>query len=345
MRKLISGYIVPIVILALIAFGALHFWRMQQGVEHTDDASIEGSIIPIAPKVSGYITELYVTDNQSIKKGDQIAQIDQRDYEIALEQAKADLAVAEARLSGGQHNLASTTVSAPSNLTSAESQVAAATAEWKNAQKALKRLQEISDAARSKQSLDNAIADEKSARSNLEDAKARLKAAQTAPDTIGASQASVKEQQAAVLRAQANVSLAQKNLDDTTILAPSDGLVTRRSVEAGAYVQPGLQLMTIVSHDLWVVANFKETQLRDMKPGQRVDIEIDAYPGKIFKGKIDSIQSGTGARFSLFPPENATGNFVKIVQRVPVKILFDEQPSENFHLGPGMSVVPTVHVQ
>ncbi len=171
-----------------------------------------------------------------------------------------------------------------------------------------------------------------------------MRAAETAPDAIAASEASVTELQAAVQRAEASVEKAKNDLDDTTVRAAQDGRITRKNVEIGTYVQKGQQLAALVSDDIWVVANFKETQLTGMKKGQSVDIEIDAYPKETFHGKIDSIQSGTGARFSLFPPENATGNFVKIVQRVPVKIVFDQLPGEAFPVGPGMSVVPVVHI-
>lgn len=345
MKKLpLKNIIILLVLVGGTGFGFLH-WMQTRNVESTDDAAIEAHIIPIAPKIAGYVVELNIKDNQHVKKGDILLKIDPEDYQIALKQAQADLAVAQSRLIAGQHNYASTSVSAPSNLTSAESQVAAATAEWKNAQTTLKRLQDLGDAARSRQSLDNAIADEKSARSNLADANAKLKSAQTAPDAIAASEAGVKELQAAVEKADAVVAQAQKNLDDTVLVATEDGRVTRRNIEQGAYVKEGQQLFTIVSDEIWIVANFKETQLEYMKPGQNVDIEIDAYPGQDFTGKVDSIQSGTGARFSLFPPENATGNFVKIVQRVPVKIVFDKKPSDTLSLGAGMSVTPKVHVQ
>ena len=324
---------------------AVVLWITGRDTVTTDAATIEAHVIPIAPKVPGYVTELNIRDNQHVKKGDVLLKIDPRDYQVALEQAKAELAAAEARLIAGQHNNASTAVSAPSNLASAQSQVEAATAEWNNTLINLKRQQKLGDIARSQESLDNAVAAEKSARSAMEDAKARLRTAETAPDAIAASEASVKELEAAVMQAEAAVKNAENNLYYTTMTAPQDGRITRRSVEQGAYIQPGQQLTTIVSDDVWVMANFKETQLEHMKPGQVVDIEIDAYPGQEFHGHVDSIQSGTGARFSLFPPENATGNFVKIVQRVPVKITFDQLPGREFQVGPGMSVEPKVHIQ
>ncbi|PZO88973.1 MAG: HlyD family secretion protein [Micavibrio aeruginosavorus] len=337
-----------LVILAVLLAGcalALFEWVSNYGEVHTDDAAIEAHIIPVAAKVPGYVVELNVADNQIVKKGDILLKIDARDYTAALDEAKAKLSAAEARLIAGQHNFASTSVSAPSNLTSAKAQVVSATADLKNAQQALNRLQKLSDDARSRQSLDDAVAVEKRARANLEDANARLRTAETAPDAVAASEASVKELEAAVSEAQAAVQMAQNNLDDTVVRAAEDGRITRKNVEVGSYIQTGQQLTVLVSKDIWVVANFKETQLEGMQAGQLVDIEIDAYPGKILAGKVDSVQAGTGARFSLFPPENATGNFVKIVQRVPVKILFENAPAEELHLGPGMSVIPTVHLK
>ncbi len=337
--------IIPLIVLiALVAGGAYH-WLSTRGEVETDDAMIEAHITPLAAKVSGYVVELHVNDNQHVKKGDILLKIDPRDYQASLDRATAQYKAAEARLIAGQHNFASTSISAPSNLESARAAVASAQAELKNAQQTLKRLNTLSDAARSRQSLENAVSDEKQAKANLEDAKARLRSAETAPDAIAASQASVDELRAAVDDAKAAVTLAQINLENTVIRAPQYGRITRKNVEIGAFIQPGQQFSTIVGDDVWVIANFKETQLAGMKSGQGVDIEIDAYRGHTFHGKVESVQSGTGARFSLFPPENATGNFVKIVQRVPVKILFDEKPGAEYPVGPGMSVVPTVHIE
>lgn len=339
-----KSFIIILVVLGIVAAAGYHMWSTR-GQEETDDATIEAHIIPIAPKVAGYVIDLAVKDNQHVKKGDVILKIDPRDYKVAVLQAQADLASAQARLIAGQHNHANTSVSAPSNLASAQSQVALAEAEWKNASVTMKRLQSLDDSARSRQSLDDSIAAERTARSRYDDAQAKLKAASTAPDTIAASEAEVTELAAAVDKSKASLESAQNNLNDTVVYAPEDGRVTRRTVEQGAYLQPGQQLMSLVGDDFWVVANFKETQLDNMKPGQSVEIAIDAAKGKTYRGKVDSIQYGTGSRFSMFPAENATGNFVKIVQRVPVKILFDERPGAEMAIGPGMSVVPTVFVQ
>jgi membrane fusion protein (multidrug efflux system) len=339
-----KSLLILLVLLAGVA-GAGVYAYLNRGKEETDDATIEAHIIPLAPKVAGYVVELGIEDNQHVKKGDVLLKIDPRDYQSAVDQAQAEADAADARLVAARHNYASTAVSAPSNLESAQSQVASAAADLKNAQQTLKRLASLNDSARSRQSLEDAQAAEKRARAALEETKANLRAAETAPDAVAASEAAVKEYEAAAAKSQAALQHAKDNLSDTVIVAPQDGRITRKNVETGAYVQPGQQLGTIVSDDVWVVANFKETQLEGMKKGQKVDIEIDAYPGQDFHGTVDSIQAGTGARFSLFPPENATGNFVKIVQRVPVKILFDEHPGAEYPVGPGMSVIPTVSLK
>ncbi|MFO1243146.1 MAG: HlyD family secretion protein [Rickettsiales bacterium] len=330
-------------VLAAVAAG-IYAW-VSAGREKTDDATLEAHVVAIAPKVSGYVVTLDVDDNQQVKKGDLLFAIDPRDYQIALDKAKAELASAEAKLAAEGHNYATTKVSAPSSLESARSQVAAANAEWVRAANDLRRYQKLNELARSRQRLDESIAAEKKARSDLADAKARLQSAETAPNTIAAAEASVMDLQASVDIARANVAQAEKNLADTQVVAPMNGRISRREVETGAYVQPGQQLISLVGNDFWVVANFKENQLEDMKPGQRAEISIDAYPDHSYEGVVDSIQSGTGARFSAFPPENATGNFVKIVQRVPVKILFKEKPDNSLRLGAGMSVVPTVYTR
>jgi membrane fusion protein (multidrug efflux system) len=313
--------------------------------EKTDDAALEAAVVPIAPKVSGYVVELSVADNQHVKAGDVLLQIAPQDYILARDLAQADLNAAEARLDAAQHSSASIAITAPSSVAAAHAQLEQTEAEWQNAAKNLKRLQAVGDLARTGQSLDNAIAEERSTRSKLNDAQARLTAAQIVPDTMAIAVASIKELTALVERGKTNLALAEKNLQDTKLIAPIDGRVSKRTVEQGAYLQPGQQVLSLVGDSKWVIANFKETQINGMKKGQAVDIVIDAYPDQHWAGTIDSIQSGTGARFTLFPPENATGNFIKIVQRVPVKITFNPMPDDALLLGPGMSVTPVVHLQ
>lgn len=332
-----------LLVVALLVLGGGIYLLLHRGEQSTDDAAIEASIVPLAPKVAGYIVKLNVADNQTVAAGDIIAEIDPRDYEIALQKAQADLASAEARLSGGGHSLASTKVTAPMNVSSAQAQVAAAQANLDRARLELNRMKKLGDAARSRQQLEQATANEKAATSALADAQARLQSARTAPNTVATAAASVKDLEAAVSMQKALVAQAQKNLDDTKIIAPIAGRISRRNVELGSYVQSGQQLLSLVATDYWVIANYKETQLTNIKPGQKVVVEIDAYPDKRYKAHVDSVQLGTGARFSIFPPENATGNFVKIVQRVPVKIVFDEKPDAALAIGPGMSVRPVVY--
>lgn len=316
-------------------------WK-QHGKESTDAAMIEAHVVPIASKVSGYITKVTIHDNQHVKAGDVLAEVNVADYLALKEKADADYHSALAKLVAAGHQYDSTKIAVPSSLEAARSDVAAAQAQWVRARKDLTRLQQMNESARSKQSLDAAIAAEKSAHSSVLSAQAQLRSAETAPSTIAAAEAGVSELRAAVDAAKANVALATINLEATRIRAPYDGYVTRRTVEQGAYVQAGQTLMTVVSDAVWVVANFKENQLENMKAGQPVEIEVDAYPSLKLTGKVQSIQAGTGARFSAFPPENATGNFVKVVQRVPVKIVLDPINDTGVLLGAGMSVVPTV---
>lgn len=327
---------------ALLLGGGRYLLTM--GTVTTDDAVLEAQVVPIAPKVSGYVAQLLVADNQHVQAGDVLLQIAPEDYQFARDQAAADLKAAQARLNAAEHSQARTTVAAPSDALAAAAQVASADAAWRNAARNLQRLQAMGDLARSRQSLDAAVADEANTRAKLDDARARSTAAAMVPDALAVAAAEVKELQAAVARAEAVLGQAEKNLADTKITAPIAGRVTKRTVELGAYLQPGQQVMALVGDSLWVTANFKETQLAGLKPGLAATIVLDAYPDKTWQGKVDSIQAGSGARFALFPPENATGNFVKIVQRVPVKITFDTPLPADIQAGPGMSVVPLVRL-
>ena len=333
----------PLIAGLIIALIAGIYMFMHRGQESTDDAAIEAHIISISPKVPGYVAKLNIDDNQLVHTGDVLMEIDPTDYQIRRDRARANVDAAKAAVSSSTRNVETTRISAPSNLTGAQAQVSAAEANYTRAANDLKRMQKLGDEARSRQQLDEAIAAEQTAKSNLEDARARLLSAQTAPTPIAAAESNEKQLQAQVAQAEADLALAEKELADTKIVASEDGRITRKGAEQGDYVQTGQTLGYIVGSELWVIANFKETQLEHMKPGQKVDIDIDAYPDVHLNAKIGSIQSGSGVRFSAFPPENATGNFVKIVQRVPVKILFDTQADPNLPIGPGMSVTPTVY--
>ncbi len=336
--------IIFLIIFLLSAGAVFVYWWTGRGFERTDDAFIESNVVTLSTRVAGYVTELKVADNQLLAKGDTVLQIDPTDYEIAVEQAQANADIVSARLSVAQQNLETVRITAPSNLESTQSQVSAAEATWQNALKELKRIQALNTDVRTKQQLDNVTAAERTARAQLAEARARNRGGETVTNAIASAEASVKELEANIALTDASLKQAQKNLADTTLRAPFAGRVTRRQIEPGTYLQPGQQIMNLVGTEVWVVANFKETQLTHMRPGQAVDIEIDAYPGRSYKAHVDSLQVGTGARFSAFPAENATGNFVKVIQRVPVKIVFDEALPTDLSLGAGMSVVPKVRV-
>ncbi len=331
--------------IAVIAIIAGAYVLLHLGEETTDDAAIEAHVVTLAPKVGGYIKTLYVNDNDSVKAGQVLAEIDPTDYIIRRIRAKAALEVVQGEHGASAQTLATTRISAPSAIESARAQLAAAKANWTKASNDLNRMYRLNDEARSREQLDNAVAMEETALSSFKDATARLHSAEASPKIIASAILNAEALDAQVKQAAADLTQAEKDLYDTKIIAPMDGRITQKGVEVGDYVQPGQQLGFLVSNEVWVVANFKETQLVHMHPGNNVKIAIDAFPGVKLEGKIDSIQAGTGGRFSAFPPENATGNFVKVVQRVPVKILLNAQPDTALHIGPGMSIIPTVYTK
>lgn len=330
-------------IIVLLCLGAYLFYHA--GEESTDDAAIAAHVLTVSPKISGYVKRVIMEDNQRVKAGDLLVEMDPTDYQIRRDRAQAALESAQAAYDASSHNLNTTMISAPSSVEAAQAEVNAAQANWKKAANDLRRMQALSNEARSREQLDAAVAAERTARSNLDDAEAKLRSAKTAPKVIASAKSSRASLAAQVKQAQADLDQAEQDLSNTRIVAAEDGYVTNRTVEAGDYVAPGAQLGSIVGKEKWVVANFKETQLTKMHPGERATIEVDAFPKLTLKGRVDSIQRGTGAQFSAFPPENATGNFVKVVQRVPVKILFDSQPDPTIPLGVGMSVEPTVYTK
>jgi len=417
-------------ILLVAAILGIRYWLYARNHESTDDAFIEAHVVQISPKVSGHVVKLYVDSNQQVNKGDLLAEIDPRDYQAKVDQAKAALNAGEARLKQARSSVdlarattraniqqASATVqqarsgvsastasaaaersrvnqagatieTARANLEQAKAQVNAAQAEFVRAQADVARYQQLYTKDEiSHQRLDQAIATAKTAEAQVQAAQNKVAAAESqvnemqsaqttavenarrAQSQIGSAQAQVNEalgrlaqantgqQQVAVSQAQAQTAgssmdqlqaaldEAELELSYTKIYAPDSGRVANKSVEAGALVQAGQPLLAIVPGDVWVTANFKENQIGRMQPGQPVEISVDAYPDKTFKGHVDSIQPGTGARFSLLPPENATGNYVKVVQRLPVKIVFDEPPDPKHMLAPGMSVQPEVKVR
>ena len=286
--------------------------------QSTDDAYVDTTTVSVSPKVSGQIVKVLVKDNQAVKAGQVVAVIDKIDYQVKLEQATA--AYEKALLN--QQN-------AHANLNAANSEI-------ELARKDVERYQNLYKAgAVSKQTLDRAV-------TNLESMQAKQTTAEQSIFSKNPSKsAKVADADLNVLKAQKKA--AELALQYTDIIAPIDGTVSNKKVEVGMMVQPGTPLFVIVPHDVWVVANYKETQIRGMKKGMPVDIIIDTYPNKVFKGKIDSIQRSSGAKASLFPPENAVGSFVKIVQRIPVKIVFTESINpDEYEIIPGMSVVPKI---
>lgn len=384
------------VILALVALG---FWLHLRYRVSTDDAQVDGHIVPISSKVLGSVLEVLVRDNQHVKAGDVLVRIDPRDFQAKADQQKAALELAQsqalaarvtipltretttsgtssvsAALASAQAQATQATLAAEqaatSELSYARSNLAAAQANNERAQADLARMRPlVAKAEISSQQFDSYLAAARVAEAQLKAAQDRVESArQMAANSRAAAQAAqarveqvqaelvqskanqqqvqVSSAQAAsaaakVQEARANLEAAELNVSYTTIVAPMDGVVTKKSVEVGQIIQPGQGLMTIIPlHDVWVTANFKETQLAAVHPGQKAEVHVDMY-GRTIEGKVDSIAGGTGARLSLLPPENATGNFVKVVQRIPVKIVFDSLPP-GVVLRPGMNVDATI---
>ena len=313
------------------------YWNHTGRFESTDDAFIAARQFAIAPKVAGYITAVPVTDNQHVNKGDVIAEIDQRDFRTALAQAQAQVVGAEA----GIHNIDTQIATQDAQIAASQAQVNQAQANSELARVTWGRDQPLVNKgwATAQQGTTD-VQNLKAQQAAVESAQAALKVAQRQIDTLKAQRAS---QEASLTQAQAQLDQAKLNLSYTTVTADQPGRVVNLSGAVGQYAQAGTNLTMFVPDELWVTANYKETQLDRMRPGQPVDIEIDAYPERAFHGHVDSVQPGSGPAFSLLPPENATGNYVKIVQRVPVKLILENPPTD-VSLGPGMSVVPTVRV-
>lgn len=379
-----------IVVVAIIVVAAVAFWWHSTFSEDTDDAQINGHLIQISSRIAGQVIHVNVEENQMVKKGDLIAELDPRDYQVAVENARAALASAQANAAAANVNVPLTTINTGSNLSSANSDVTGAHAQVLQAQgqqqaaharvvqaqannaKAQSDLERYKPLVEkdviSKQQFDAAVAAAAAAAAAVQDAvateqaaadgvrvareresqaQAQLKYAQTGPQQVAAQNAKAKQAQAQVQQAQAQLDQAELNLSYTRIIAPEAGIITRKSVEINQNVSAGQNLLTLVSlQGIWVTANFKETQLRNMKAGQSVLISVDAT-GKTYHGKVTQIGGATGSVLSLFPPENATGNYVKVVQRVPVRIDFTDLEHEdpNQELRPGLSVEPKVRVK
>ncbi|MBV7403780.1 HlyD family secretion protein [Enterobacter sp. ENT03] len=339
----------PIIILGIVVIvmviGALVWWLLTRNEETTDDAFTDGDVVTIAPKVAGYVTELRVKDNQRVKKGDLLVTIDPRDARAQRDQAQAQLGLATAQLHQAQAQLALSKVQYPAQRDEARAQVLKAQADLANAQAAYRRQRGVDPRATTQQNIDTANAQLRSAQAQLASAQAQAEVAEQVQLQIRQQETNVEARQRQVDQARAQLENAELNLSWTEVRAPFDGYVTKRNVQTGTLVQAGSALFSLVSPDIWVVANFKESQLERMRPGNKVTISIDAWPDVELEGHIDSIQQGSGSRFSAFPAENATGNFVKIVQRVPVKIVIDKGLDTNKPLPLGLSVEPKVTLE
>jgi membrane fusion protein (multidrug efflux system) len=390
--------------LAVVAVLGVFVWlRLTAGRESTDDAQVDAHVTQIAARVGGTVLQVHVDDNRAIEAGAALVEIDPRDYQVAVDKARAALADAEAAAQAAQSGVPITTLAAGSTLTSAhggvaqaESSVAAARKQVEaaharvasaqarqreqeaNAAKAARDVERIRGLLAkdeiSQQQFDAATAAADAGRAAADSAKAQvteaeagvlvaesqlaeaqaghrqadaaLQSARTAPEQVKQMKARAEAAQAQVTQAKAALDQAELNLQYTRLTAPVSGIVSRKSVEVGQVVQPGQPLLAIIPlDDVWIIANFKETQLTDMRAGQKATVKVDAYGGRTFTGRVDSIAAATGARFSLLPPENATGNFVKVVQRVPVKLVFEPGENAQHLLVPGMSVVPIISIR
>jgi membrane fusion protein (multidrug efflux system) len=330
---------------AVLALAAWLGWKWWWGLSHvyTDDAQVEGHIVPVLPKVGGFVADVKVIDNQAVKADDLLVRIDDRDYRAKLAQAEADLelALAAAGREGQTGQAAAQVAAARAAAAAARSNVEQALAGSDKAQKDLERTRGLIEKKMvSPQALDAA---EAAARAALAQVKASRESAVSAGEQATASSAALRAALAKVDSSRAARDLAAMQLADTRIAAPATGVVGSKAVEPGQFVQVGQPLMSVVPlDDVWVVANMKETDVRGIKPGAPAEIEVDAYPGVAVAGTVDSIAPATGARFSLLPPDNATGNFTKVVQRVPVKILVKQNGDPLRLLRPGMSVFVTI---
>jgi membrane fusion protein (multidrug efflux system) len=379
-----------VIVIAVIAVAALAFWWHSTFYEDTDDAQVSGHLIQVSARIQGQVRKVYVDENQMVKAGDVIAELDPRDYQVAVENAKAALASAQANAAAANVAVPLLTVNTGANLNSATAQLGGSHAQVQQAQgqvqaaqarvaqaqannaKAQSDLQRYKPLVEkdviSKQQYDAAVAAAAAADAAVADAQASaaaaadgvrvarqqeaaaeasLKYAQTGPQQVAAQNAKYKQAEAQVQQAQAQLDQAELNLSYTKIVAPEAGIITRKSVEVDQNVSSGQNLLTLVSlENIWVTANFKETQLRHMNSGQPVDVAVDAT-GKTYHAKVTQIGGATGSVLSLFPPENATGNYVKVVQRVPVRLDFTDLKNEdpNHELRPGLSVEPKVRVK
>ena len=353
-KKKSNGFAIALVVLVLVGgtFGVTKYIHGQHH-EETDDAQIDANISPVIPRIAGYITEVRVTDNQKVKKGDTLIILDNRSEVIQVEQAEAMLNAAKSNLSVAQ----ATTAYSRANVSSTEANISTAEAQIEAAKVTLRRANQdydryanlIKDHTITQQQFEQAEATKQSAERQLQvltdqkNAATRQTAAANSQSNATGQQVSVAN--ATIQQRQADLDNAKLNLSYTVITAPEDGLISKVNVQIGQYLQSGQSLFNIVlNSNPWVVANFKETQLEKMRIGQKVIVHVDAYPGHDFIAKVTSFSPATGARFSLLPPDNASGNFVKVVQRLPVKMEFTTDDQFVKELRPGMNVDVDVHL-
>jgi membrane fusion protein (multidrug efflux system) len=328
------------VVLAVAVVGGLIFWLNARQYQGTDDAFIDVQIVRVAPQIAGQVTQVLVTDNQRVQAGQPLVRIDSADAETRVAQAQAQQAQAQSQVETARVQVGV----AEAAYQQALAEVDAATAQADNAARDLARftgLQQTNAAAVAQQQLDQAAAQARATAAQLMSAQ---KAARARADQVRAARTQVASGEQQAKAAEAQLRAAQINLGYAALAAPVDGTIAQKTVARGNYVQPGTQLMAIVPLNLWITANYKETQLELMRRGQKVLIKVDACPHAEVEGHVDSIQRGAGQAFAILPPENATGNYVKVVQRVPVKIVIDQAP-RGCILGPGMSVRPRVKVR
>jgi membrane fusion protein (multidrug efflux system) len=328
---------IGIAVLLILIVAAILWWLHARQYESTDDAFVDARTIPISAQISGAISEVDVTDNQLVGAGAPLMRIDERIYEAQLDQAKAQVDQAQANIA----NLDAQIEAQEARIVQADKQMEQAQAALTFAQEEYNRYAQLAKNG------SGTVQQAQQSQSNLLQGQATFAGAQ-ANSVAARKQLSVLQTQRRGADAQLEGNLAQQKLNETylsytSISAPVAGRVAKLTAAKGMYTTPGQALTMFVPRDVWVTANFKESQLQLMRPGQPVELHVDAFPDRTFRGHVDSIQAGSGTAFSLLPAENATGNYVKVVQRVPVKLVFDEQP--DVELGPGMSVVPTVKVR
>ncbi|MBI4685833.1 MAG: HlyD family secretion protein [Nitrospirae bacterium] len=352
-KKKIAALIFAIIVIIGCVTG---FFYVRYKSTHiaTDDAFIEGRIHTVSSKVAGTVINVYVTDNQLVKKGDVILDIDSQDFDVKVREISSGLDAERTRLSELNYRIATVKQqfeelkaavgSAKANLDLQEANRRQAEADLRRAENLLKEdviTKERYEKAQT--SYDIAVAQARAARENVMQAEARI---ETQKALIKQTESAIEPQRALIKQKEASLNAAELSRSYTKIYAPADGYVTKKSIEAGNHINAGQPLMAVVPlDDIWVIANYKETQLEKVRPGQKVRIKVDTYPGKVFQGRVESIMVGTGVVFSLFPPENATGNYVKVVQRIPLKIVLDKGTDSEHILRIGMSVEPTIIVE